>query len=294
MSNGEPTTYRVVAPRPTDEPAATTSADEKPSSTTTYTFSRTGQPAPVSTNFPVCNDDSVTFCQPQNMSDLYVGKTYYATWNPDKFPLNSTVTVKVLWANDSSQQTWSSDPTDNSWGFVSVDMKKDWMLGYNMYNLTFQALVFEGDSPSKKAEAYEGPQITLKNEPPRHLEPSPQTKVNKEGLMIGLPIGLGFVLIVVVGLLWGMKKHRTIGLGNIMGRRSKGYGAGKSRRQRLGLGKKGAIRLEEREAQSGGVYSDAGHGHRDSLGSLVSDDDIRPAPGGNHFRDEVQRQRTGR
>jgi hypothetical protein len=135
--------------------------------------------------------------------------------------------------------------------------------------------------------------FTLENEPPHHYPAPPKNKLEKSGLYIGLPIGLAFVVLVVVGLFIGMRKNRVIGVGNIMGRRNKGYGVGKSRRQRLGLGKKaGAIRLEERGVPQ---YSDApGHGQRDSLGSLVSDDGARPAAGTNHFRDEIDRQRTGR
>lgn len=161
--------------------------------------------------------------------------------------------------------------------------------------MTFTAINFVKDDPKQNSKAYDGPMITLTNEPPRHYAPPPVNSINKEGLIIGLPIGLGFVVLVAVGLFFGMRKHRTIGLGNIMGRRNRGYGVGKSRRQRLGLGKKGAIRLEEREGAPMPHYSEEhGHARGDSLGSLVSDDGIRPTPGGNHFRDEVQRQRTGR
>jgi hypothetical protein len=160
------------------------------------------------------------------------------------------------------------------------------MSGYSMFNLTFTALNNDAEGDGK-AVSIDGPIITLKNAPPRHLPPSDTTKVHKEGLMIGLPVGLGFVLLVVVGLYFGMRKQRTIGLGNIMGRRNRGYGTRKSKRERLGFGKKGAIRLDESQAPA--------HTRGDSLGSLVSngDDDIRPVPHHNHFRDEMERQRTG-
>jgi hypothetical protein len=225
------------------------------------------------------------------------------TWNPDFYPLNSTVIIKLQLDNDSTQQVWSSPKTKNSWGHVEVTMEKEWMqgklarpelfsvyadgvtLGYSMFNLTFAALNNDEEGDGKAVFA-DGPTITLKNAPPRHLPPSPTTKFHKEGLMIGLPIALAFVLIVVVGLYIGNRKKRTIGLGNIMGRHNRGYGTRKSKRQRLGLGKKGAIRLEEREVPQ--------HTRADSLGSLISDDGIRPAPGNNHFRDEIERQRTGK
>lgn len=127
MSDGKPTTYLVKNPNatPTGDSSATATG---PSAT--YTYSRTGLPAPLSTSFPRCSQaDAAPFCLPNNMSTLYVDKTYYATWNPDYFPLNSTVTVKVQWANDTDIETWSSDETPNSWGFVPVDTKKDWLQG---------------------------------------------------------------------------------------------------------------------------------------------------------------------
>ncbi|KAF2185185.1 hypothetical protein K469DRAFT_707967 [Zopfia rhizophila CBS 207.26] len=304
MSDGKPTTFEVVGPQPTRSDSsqsatitgdASASPSEEPSKTT-YTFSRTGQPLPPSTDFPSCHaTDAKPFCLPNNESTLYAGSTYYVTWNPDFFPINSTVTVKLTYANNSEEEVWSSPETENSWGVATVTMKKEWMQGYSRYNLTFFALNYEGDDPTKQSTPFKGPTIELRNQPPRHYAPPKPTKMpNKLGLMIGLPVSLGFVFVVVVGLYLGMRSQRKIGLGNIMGRK-KGYGVGKSRRQRMRLGKKGAIRLEEGRAPIRMEYQDAPHHGRDnSLGSLVSDDEIRPAPRGNQFRDEVQRQRTGR
>ncbi|KAF2730512.1 hypothetical protein EJ04DRAFT_392476, partial [Polyplosphaeria fusca] len=187
---------------------------------------------------PLCHktDDTQPFCLPNNESTLYIGNTYYATWNPDYFPLNSTVTVKAQFINDSLQEVWSSPATDNSWGFVAFTVGNEWTQSYDRFNLTLYALVFEADDPTKKATPWTGPTFEVTKEPPRHYAPPEPTKApNKEGLYIGIPVSLGFVLIVVVGLWIGMRHRRTIGIGNIMGRRQ-GYGAGKSRRQRLGLG----------------------------------------------------------
>ncbi|ORY18836.1 hypothetical protein BCR34DRAFT_582762 [Clohesyomyces aquaticus] len=309
MSDGKPTTFEVIAPQPTKASSAGSSAGASATASTTSTeesavssatFSRTGQPIPASTEFPQCHStDAKPFCLPNNESTLYVDKTYYATWNPDMLPINSTVTVKIQFLNDSLQEVWSSPETDNSWGFVSVTMKKEWMQGYSAYNLTFYALNFEANDVTKKAIPYKGPTVLLTNAPSYHYSPPPPTKApDRLGLMIGLPVSLGFVIVVVIGLWVGMRKHRTIGLGNIMGKRNKGYGVGKSRRQRLGL-KKGAIRLETRYEAPRAQYQDPPRMQTrprgDSLGSLVSEDEIRPAPrGGNQFRDEVQRQKTGR
>ncbi|PVI05936.1 hypothetical protein DM02DRAFT_55132 [Periconia macrospinosa] len=286
LSDGTVTTTAVRDPQFT--PTASTSSD-----TTSYTYSRTGLPVPVSTNFPQCHDTGAKpFCLPNNNTPVYVGKTYYATWNPDFFPVNSTVQIKIQWANDSNVETWSSENILNQLGYAAVNMEKDWLQGYSMYNLSFRALNFVSSDPKMKAEVFDGPMVTLGYAPPQHRPPPPPTKFNKEGLIIGLPVTLGCVLLVVFGLYIGMRKNRTIGLGNVMGRR-RGYGTGKSKRQRLGLGKKGAIRLEDREPPRSQYANARGHSHGDSLGSLVSDDG-RPTPGTNHFRDEIHRQQTGR
>ncbi|KAF2866070.1 hypothetical protein BDV95DRAFT_611947 [Massariosphaeria phaeospora] len=291
-SAGQTKTIEFVAPRPTDA-ESTESATDGGASKPTLTFSPTGQPVPASTNFPRCGDEGNPFCLPSDQSKLYVGKTYYATWNPKAFAFNSSVTIKILWANDSLQETWSSDKLDSTEGYIAVQMQKDWMQTFDMYNLTFAAVVSEPNNPSAAAKAIDGPSFTLQNEPPHHYEPPKRVGPNKSGLMIGLPVSLGFLLFVIVGLWFGMRKHRTIGLGNVMGRRNRGYGTRKSKRERLGLSKEGAIRLEDREAREGAPRPQ--HVRGDSLGSLVSDDEeIRPAPRGNQFRDEVQRQRTGR
>lgn len=114
--------------------------------------------------------------------------------------------------------------------------------------------------------------------------------------MIGLPVALAFVALVILGLFYGMRKHRTIGLGNIMSRK-RGYGSTKSRRQRLGLGKKGGIHLDEVDVPPEQQYRDNDmqpprrdlHTRQESLGSLVGSDDGRGA-----FRNEVRRQQDAR
>ncbi len=96
------------------------------------------------------------------------------------------------------------------------------------------------------------------------------------------------------------RKHRRIGLGNVMGRRN-GYGTGKSRSQRLGLSKKkaGAIQLRDQELTAEGVYRDApasgGNRHErddsDALGSLAGTPTEERT---NYFRDEMRLQEQHR
>ncbi|KAF2497468.1 hypothetical protein BU16DRAFT_616104 [Lophium mytilinum] len=309
LNDGTPTTFEAALPTSADSSesaeatAAVTTTAEETQTPTSAVASSTVSPINPSHDFPVCHDTSAApFCLPNNESSLYVGNTYYITWNPDYFPINSTITIKLNYANMTQEQAWSSDTVDNSWGVTTITMDKAWMQGYSEYNLTFYALMFESDKPEQTSVPYDGPTITLMDKPAYHYTPPEHTKApNKLGLMIGLPVSLGFVALVVIGLCIGMRKHRSIGIGNIMGRRA-GYGAGKSRRQRMGLGKKGAIKLEERDLSGVPQYQDEvasppptrprGHFREDSLGSLVSEDGIRPA--GNAFRQEMDRQKTGR
>ncbi|KAF2446742.1 hypothetical protein P171DRAFT_429702 [Karstenula rhodostoma CBS 690.94] len=110
-------------------------------------------------------------------------------------------------------------------------------------------LQIKESDPAAQAQVFDGPEITLQYEHPHHLPSGPKTSTNRAGLFIGLPLSLGLVVVVVAGLFIGMLRQRVIGIGNIIGRRNHGYGVGKSRRRRLGIAKKRAIRLEEIELQ---------------------------------------------
>lgn len=187
-------------------------------------------------------------------------------------------------------------------------MDKAWLQGTGRNNLTLTILSVE----NAELDVTAGPIISLTNRPATHYPAPPTTKApNGLGLLVGIPVALSFFVFVLRGLFFGMRKHRKIGLGNVMGRR-RGYGAGKSRRQRLG--KNGAIRLGEDEIAAG-LREDAhfkdeptegvelqqrspNHEREAGLGSLA---DISSREGfgqvdthGNAFRDEISRQRAGR
>lgn len=306
--DGNPTTVEAALPSVL-QGTQTTEESSSTKTSSSLTFSPTGGKATLlpSTEFPVCNDDNAApFCLPTNNQVVYVGNTYYVTWNADKFAANSNITVKLNYDNSSEIQAFTTEPIDAAWGVTTIKMEKEWLQGYSMYNLTLLAFVYEGGAT--KANVYDGPKLQLQNAPPVHYPPPSHTKMpDRLSLLIGLPLGLGLPVLLVIGLYLGMSKNRKIGLGNIMGRSNRGYGAGKSRRGRLGLGKKkGAIRLQEREIMNlpaDQQYRDQPERHippppprnyherQESLGSLVSEDD---RPHGNAFRSEMERQRTGR
>lgn len=190
-------------------------------------------------------------------------------------------------------------------------MDKAWLQGTGRNNLTLTILSL-GPKGNPKLVVTAGPVISLTNRPATHYPAPPTTKApNRLGLLVGIPVCLGFFVFILCGLFFGMRKHRKIGLGNVMGR-TRGYGVGKSRRQRLGGS--GAIRLGEAELAAG-VREDArfkdqpaegvelqqrspNYARETSLGSLA-ESPSRDAFGqvdthGNAFRDEISRQRAGR
>ena len=161
----------------------------------------------------------------------------------------------------------------------------------------------------KEADRSAGPIITLTNAPAVHYPPPPPSNPNKLGIFIGIPVGLGFVALILCGLCIGMRKHRKIDIKGLAGRK-KGYGVGKSRRQRMGKG--GGIRLQEREVNPprGSIFRDdpvaaeeserrfQAHTRDESLGSLVNsparENFEQGRDGQNAFRQEIARQQTGR
>jgi hypothetical protein len=180
-------------------------------------------------------------------------------------------------------------------------MQDAWM--QDSLNATLQfGLVSYTPVSDHTARPFVGPTVFLSKKPAAHYAPPPKTKLPDHlSLFIGLPLGLGALFFVLLGLFFGMRKHRHIDVKSLLSKK-KGYGGGKSKRERLGL-KKGAIRLEEREVivPSRREYSDDeirsvppridvnGHRRDESLGSLVSDTE----GGNNAFRREIEKQKTG-
>jgi hypothetical protein len=116
-------------------------------------------------------------------------------------------------------------------------------------NLTmFWTAYLPGSSTLDGSSHHSAMNVTIKPKSDEHLPALiAKPSFDKKSLAIALPCVLVFVILLVLGLFFGMRKHRSIGLGSIMGRG--GYGTNKSRRQRMGI-EKGAIRLENREPTS--------------------------------------------
>ncbi|KAL9618162.1 MAG: hypothetical protein Q9160_007112 [Pyrenula sp. 1 TL-2023] len=244
-------------------------------------------PKPGDDQFPTCRSpppSQAPFCHPAPNSEVWTSNSYYVTWDADFYPLNSTITIEINYANASDNKggisAYSSPKVENRYGYVIVEMKNDWLQGTDSNNLTFYMV--QGDPASEeRVKNVVGPMVKLTEKPKEHLKAPPKTPPpDKLGLFIGLPVGLAIFIVLVGGLMFGMKGHRRIGLGNVMGRRGKGYAkigsVGRRRRER------DAIQLER--------YKD--DPNRGTLNDLfqVNQDSRRAA--GDAFREDVRSMKS--
>jgi hypothetical protein len=173
------------------------------------------------------------------------------TWDTSYFVINSTVYVHVDYANNTggAQPVYVSNSIPNALGYGVVLMDGNWLTGLSQNNLTI-LLVGLDPVPDQHPTWVQGPTVMLMRKPPTHYQPSPRINPNKISLMIGLPVSLGFVVVCIIVLVWRIRRSKSAsfrGLRGLIGG-NRGYGGSKSRRQRLGLGKKkGSIRLAEEE-----------------------------------------------
>ncbi|KAK0117983.1 hypothetical protein ONS95_012294 [Cadophora gregata] len=260
--------------------------------------------APGGGSFQEChNRDGIyaPFCSPANGSDVNVDGKYYVTWDKDFFAQkNASVNIVANYVNDTGHGpvAFKSDPVSTSDGYYVWTIQKDWLQELKTNNVTL--FLNRINLPAGAQLSLEGPTVRVKvYEKPIYHQP-PSSAPNGQSLYIALPTVLGFILLCVIGGYFWNRKNRKIGLGNVMGRKS-GYGTGKSRSQRMGLGKNGDIQLRDRDLTGSGQYHDSpakvakGLGRErefdrdsDGLGSLASS----PAgnEGHNYFREELRRQ----
>ncbi|CAL3973652.1 unnamed protein product [Diplocarpon coronariae] len=265
----------------------------------TQTFAATG-----GGSFQECHNRDgsyAPFCKPDNGSDVDVDGKYYVTWDRDYFSQkNASVKIVANYVNDTGHGpiAFESSPVLVSDGYFVWDIQKDWLQDLQTNNVTLY--LNRIDPPAGAPNSLTGPTVRVKfYEKPIYHQP-PSQAPRGQSLYIALPTVFGFVILCLLGGFFWNRKSRQIGLGNVMSRR-RGYGAGKSKSQRLGLGKKGAdIQLSEREVgprryvettprrAAGGCERAEGQRDEDGLGSLAGSP-TGPDAGQNHLMDELRR-----
>ncbi|KAI0204401.1 hypothetical protein F4808DRAFT_341203 [Astrocystis sublimbata] len=284
-----------------------------------YTSTGSAPPAPAATgkndagSYNVCQNKDGEFapwCKPDGKDPLYIGTTYYFTWDPDYFGgRNSTVQVVGNWINSTTGEERTESPalmsvfTPAAAGYTSILMEDKVLLHQGSQNISIKLVA----SVEGKHQERPGPQIHITTRPgpvaDAHGKLAPGTV-----LSIALPIVFGFIIAVVAGTCIWNRHHRRIELktGSAMGRN---YDV--TKKSRFGFGKRNKaakaterIQLMEREVQADGgeVYHDLpaerpSRPRRDSdaLDSLAgTPTEERPPASGNAFRDELRRQDNAR
>lgn len=194
-------------------------------------------------------------------------------------------------------------------GYVTFEASQDWLQGKSRNNISLSLVVHDTGAGSSEPEIIPGPIISITTPPVEHLPGIKSSPPNRLGLEIGIPVGIGFFVLMLFLFWYGVKNHTKLDLKGLRDRRRKGYGVGKSRRQRMG--KKGPIRMDDSEVALGGeaFRDDPENGlelqqrhyvREESLGSLA-DSPARHGFGDEHsptrantFRNEISRLKSFR
>lgn len=240
------------------------------------------------------------------------------TWDTSQYSGNQLVNIELDYVNVTGSKgghVTSLDKIVATLGYVTFEVSQDWLQGKSRNNISLTLMAYDSvgdstDSPSKPSQN-PGPIISITKPPPEHLPGSKSSAPNGLGLQIGIPVGIGFFVLMMFLFWFGVKNHTKVDFKALKDRRRKGYGIGKSRRQRMG--KKGPIRIDESDFTPGGeVFRDdpenglelqqrhMNHTREGSLGSLVNSP-IRDGFGeqhsptrGNTFRNEISRLKSFR
>ena len=263
--------------------------------------------------FPAC----YLHCFPPSASEcLAYADVPTVTWDPDFFNQGNMtadltdVKVAVFLLNGTTNAPLGeridlSDPIRGSRGFYTWKVDNSMLAGQPALNVSL-LLLYGATVGGGLVRNATGPTVLVQPVAPYR---QPQTKLPVgPALYIGLPVILGVLLLVLFGTCLWNRRHRQIGLGNIMSRSRHGYGIGESRAQRLAKsvrrsvmrrgGKGQGIQLTARDVQPHEVYRDVPEqADRRAREGFVREDSFQnQAVGGgrNAFREEVSRQNRER
>ncbi|KAI9818276.1 MAG: hypothetical protein M1826_001420 [Phylliscum demangeonii] len=227
-----------LLPRSPVPSAAGLASSTAPSSSSNTSAPDVPPPRPSGSTFPACHvsDGPLRpFCQPTDGSDVWVGETYYVTWDATFFARNSTVRMELNYANpppNAGQEAWHSDVVKNAWGYVTVTMDDQWRSSLARNNLTFYIVQMD-PTPDARPSTWRGPTVSLIKKPASYPTPHPKPPASELALYVGLPVILVALAVMLSGLYVGLRTTR-IRLGIVIGRSSRrGYGERQSHRQRM-------------------------------------------------------------
>ncbi|KAI0160747.1 hypothetical protein GGR57DRAFT_456219 [Xylariaceae sp. FL1272] len=281
-------------------------------------------PQPTATNtdgagaFAACHNlegDMAPWCEPTAQDPLYVGSTYYFTWDSSYFNSTDNATASIVgnYVNETTLEATEyafQFDTFNAMGYKAITITSDYLRYQGSQNISLSLLVLVNNNSKKIARP--GPTIKVTNRPGYKAVSGHGRLPQGAALYIALPTVFGFIILCVIGGCWWNRKHRRIELGNVMSRTRKPFsGIGdKVSRTRKARKANERIQLMEREvaAEGGEMYRDIPEPprpRRDSndLGSLAGTptEDRQMNLGrptargdsptrGNTFRDELKRQ----
>ncbi|KZZ93806.1 hypothetical protein AAL_05522 [Moelleriella libera RCEF 2490] len=216
------------------------------------------------------NGPFAPFCRPTFNSSIYVGTTYYVTWDPDHFNNSASstterfVSLRINFFNETSPSEKVEpvvfDKTyPSGWGYIPLKVEGSYLRGRRSQNVTLQLISRLSQNSSAVTNHTVELPVVLTNAPFRKDPPTPVPQ--GQTLYIALPTVFGAMILLTVGLcLWNCKTRR-IALGNIMSRSRHGYTGRRHRAKNLFGGRRKDLGIQLKATPVSPPRSD--HQYRD-------------------------------
>ncbi|RVD86649.1 uncharacterized protein DFL_004913 [Arthrobotrys flagrans] len=172
---------------------------------------------------PTCDEskyqgggDYAPFCLPNNETHLYLGETYYVTWDPLYWGGdggNNTIQIIANYQEDPEvpergRVAFDSGVKLNKLGFITfyVDPEK-----YSEGAVVQWTMARVGAVGKTETSLRRGPWVMFSKEPIQHPQPSVRPPVSTVGLAVGLPLAVIFIVAVLAALHFCNRDKRSIG-----------------------------------------------------------------------------------